>query len=296
MSEMSQDDIDALLSGATGESSADPEGGGEIDQSSIDALFDGAGGAGGEVDQSSIDALFDSAGPTEETAPGGEVDQSSIDALFDGAGGAGGEVDQSSIGALFDSAGGASGEIDQSSIDALFDGAGGAGGGDDSAGDMESLLAEIQNDPSLSQSNEDVNINDLLTEIQTESPLTADVAGQEDIDVLMSSVGTADAGVDAMPLEVEEEGVNVDFLLDMKLTLTFEVGRAKMLIGDLLSLGQGSVIELHRLVGEDLDMFVSGRLIARGEVVVVNEKFGVRILDIVSPEDRIKQMAGFDRI
>ncbi|MBF0287908.1 MAG: flagellar motor switch protein FliN, partial [SAR324 cluster bacterium] len=176
--------------------------------------------------------------------------------------------------------------------DALFDGGGDGGDGDD----MESLLSEIQNDPSLSQGNEDVDINDLLTEIQTESPLTGDAAGQEDIDMLMSSVGSAEAGVDAMPLIVEEEGVNVDFLLDMKLTLTFEVGRAKMLIGDLLSLGQGSVIELHRLVGEDLDMFVSGRLIARGEVVVVNEKFGVRILDIISPEDRIKQMAGFDRI
>ena len=61
-----------------------------------------------------------------------------------------------------------------------------------------------------------------------------------------------------------------------------------------MSLGQGSVIELHRLVGEDLDLFVSGKLIAKGEVVVVNEKFGVRILDIVSPKDRIQLMSGMD--
>ena len=82
----------------------------------------------------------------------------------------------------------------------------------------------------------------------------------------------------------------------MPLNLTFEVGRAKMMIGDLLSLGQGSVIELHRLVGEDLDLFVSGRLIAKGEVVVINEKFGVRILEIIPPSERIKIMGGMDRL
>ncbi len=88
----------------------------------------------------------------------------------------------------------------------------------------------------------------------------------------------------------DEQTVNLEFLLDIKLHVTFEVGRAKMLISDLLTLGQGSVIELHRLVGDDLDLLVNGRLVARGEVVVVNEKFGCKINEIVAPEQRIKFM------
>jgi flagellar motor switch protein FliN/FliY len=85
---------------------------------------------------------------------------------------------------------------------------------------------------------------------------------------------------------------NLEFLLDIKLNVTFEVGRAKMLISDLLTLGQGSVIELHRLVGDELDLLVNGRLIAKGEVVVINEKFGCKITSIISPEERVKHMGG----
>jgi len=84
--------------------------------------------------------------------------------------------------------------------------------------------------------------------------------------------------------------------LEMPLTVTFEVGRAKMPISDLLSLGQGSVLDLHRLVGESLDLFVNNRLIARGEVVVINEKFGARLTEIIPPEERIKRMGGMDQI
>lgn len=90
----------------------------------------------------------------------------------------------------------------------------------------------------------------------------------------------------------ERQAVNLDFLLDIKLDVTFEVGRSKMLISDLLSLGQGSVIELHRLVGDELDLLVNGKLIAKGEVIVVNEKFGCKISEIVSPEDRVNYIAG----
>ena len=87
------------------------------------------------------------------------------------------------------------------------------------------------------------------------------------------------------------EAVNLDFLLDVKLDVTFEVGRSKMVISDLLTLGQGSVVELHRLVGEELDFMVNGKLMAKGEVVVVNEKFGCRITEIISPEQRVKHLA-----
>ncbi len=86
------------------------------------------------------------------------------------------------------------------------------------------------------------------------------------------------------------EHLDLGFLLDIKLEVTFEVGRAKMFISDLLSLGQGSVIELHRLVGEELEIFVNGHLFAVGEVVVVNEKFGGRITKIIRPEERIQRL------
>ncbi|MDT8445592.1 MAG: flagellar motor switch protein FliN [bacterium] len=85
--------------------------------------------------------------------------------------------------------------------------------------------------------------------------------------------------------------MDLDFLMDIKLKVTFEVGRAKMYISDLLSLGQGSVIELHRLVGEELEVYVNGHLLATGEVVVVNEKFGAKITAILSPEERIIRLA-----
>ena len=83
---------------------------------------------------------------------------------------------------------------------------------------------------------------------------------------------------------------NLDLILDIPLTLTVELGRSKMLINDLLQLGQGSVIELTKLTGEPLEVLVNQKLVARGEVVVVNEKFGVRLTDIVSPMERVQSL------
>jgi flagellar motor switch protein FliN/FliY len=83
---------------------------------------------------------------------------------------------------------------------------------------------------------------------------------------------------------------NLDFILDIPLQISVELGRAKLLVNDLLQLGQGSVIELTKLVGEPLDILVNGKEVARGEVVVVNEKFGVRLTDIIDPLERIKQL------
>ncbi|TBR20982.1 MAG: flagellar motor switch protein FliN [Candidatus Nitrosotenuis sp.] len=83
----------------------------------------------------------------------------------------------------------------------------------------------------------------------------------------------------------------LEMILDIPLSLSVEMGRSKMLINDLLQLGQGSVIELTKLVGEPLDVFVNEKLIARGEVVVVNnEKFGIRLTEVISPADRIQSM------
>ncbi len=83
---------------------------------------------------------------------------------------------------------------------------------------------------------------------------------------------------------------DLEFILDLPLEVSVELGRAKLLINDLLQLGQGSVVELNKFAGEPLEILVNNRLVARGEAVVVNEKFGVRITDIVSPMERVKQL------
>jgi flagellar motor switch protein FliN/FliY len=83
---------------------------------------------------------------------------------------------------------------------------------------------------------------------------------------------------------------DIDFLLDVPLEIAVELGRTKMLIKDLLQLGQGSVIELDKIAGEPAEILVNGKLLARGEVVVVHEKFGVRLTDIISPAERIRQL------
>ncbi len=85
-------------------------------------------------------------------------------------------------------------------------------------------------------------------------------------------------------------GPNLDVILDIPVTLSMEVGGTEITIRNLLQLNQGSVVELDRLAGEPLDVLVNGTLIAHGEVVVVNEKFGIRLTDIVSPSERISRL------
>ncbi len=82
--------------------------------------------------------------------------------------------------------------------------------------------------------------------------------------------------------------VNMEFLLDIPLEVTVELGRTKMLINDMLKLGQGSVIELSKLAGESLEILANKKPIARGEVVVVNEKYGVRLTEVISPMERLE--------
>jgi flagellar motor switch protein FliN/FliY len=83
---------------------------------------------------------------------------------------------------------------------------------------------------------------------------------------------------------------NLDLILDIPLRVTVELGRTKMVVSDLLNLGQGSVIELSKLAGEPMEVLVNDKLVARGEAVVVNEKFGVRLTDIISPAERVEQL------
>jgi flagellar motor switch protein FliN/FliY len=90
--------------------------------------------------------------------------------------------------------------------------------------------------------------------------------------------------------EQDPDKKNLEFILDIPLQVTVELGRTKLLVKDILQLNQGAVIELSKLAGEPLDIFVNSKLVARGEAVVVNEKFGVRLVDIVSPNERVEKI------
>jgi len=88
----------------------------------------------------------------------------------------------------------------------------------------------------------------------------------------------------------DQAAAPMELLLDIPLQFTVELGRARRMIKDVLALGPGSVVELDRLAGEPVDVLVNGKLLGKGEVVVINENFGVRITDILSPTDRIEQL------
>ena len=87
-----------------------------------------------------------------------------------------------------------------------------------------------------------------------------------------------------------DENRNLDVIMDIPVTMSMEIGRTRISIRNLLQLNQGSVVELDRLAGEPLDVMVNGTLIAHGEVVVVNDRFGIRLTDVVSPAERVKKL------
>ena len=102
-----------------------------------------------------------------------------------------------------------------------------------------------------------------------------------------SSSGGGGDGASHVPTAKDR---NLQMILDIPLRVTVELGRTKMPVSDLLNLTQGSVIELNKLAGEPMEVLVNDKLIARGEAVVVNEKFGVRLTDIISPSERVEQL------
>jgi len=126
-------------------------------------------------------------------------------------------------------------------------------------------------------------------------------AGQSDIDALLAADSGNSSGGSRLPMEefgsvpknndpVTLDGPNLEVILDIPVSISMEVGSTDINIRNLLQLNQGSVIELDRLAGEPLDVLVNGTLIAHGEVVVVNEKFGIRLTDVISPSERIKKL------
>ncbi|HVJ36625.1 MAG TPA: flagellar motor switch protein FliN [Stenotrophomonas sp.] len=110
---------------------------------------------------------------------------------------------------------------------------------------------------------------------------------------MMNSDEAAQAAQFEQLLAEEQHGtidLNLDVILDVPVTLSLEVGRARIPIRNLLQLNQGSVVELERGAGEPLDVYVNGTLIAHGEVVVINDRFGIRLTDVVSPSERIRRL------
>ena len=167
-------------------------------------------------------------------------------------------------------------------------------------------VQEVQEKNEAANAEEDM--DSLMDELEEQQAKPENIEGSEDLSSLVTDKAAAkDENLDQMlesasdssnpeaEVSSDEEGVDLKLLLDMPLTMTFEVGRAKMSISNLLSLGQGSVLDLHRLVGEDLDILVNGKLIAQGEVVISNEKFCAKITNVIPPAERVKKMAGMDK-
>lgn len=125
-----------------------------------------------------------------------------------------------------------------------------------------------------------------------------DDAGQDDIDALLAGGVATKPAAERAPLDEFDSAArnqrngspDLDVILDIPVRISMEVGNTEITIRNLLQLNQGSVIELDRLAGEPLDVLVNGTLIAHGEVVVVNEKFGIRMTDVISPSERIKKL------
>ena len=168
---------------------------------------------------------------------------------------------------------------------------------------------EVQEEQEKNEAaNAEDDMDSLMDELEEQQTKPENIEGSEDLSSLVTKKATAtDENLDQMlesasdsstpeaEVSSDEEGVDLKLLLEMPLTMTFEVGRAKMSISNLLSLGQGSVLDLHRLVGEDLDILVNGKLIAQGEVVISNEKFCAKITNVIPPDERVKKMAGMDK-
>lgn len=149
-----------------------------------------------------------------------------------------------------------------------------------------------QNESQEDDKSEDAQATEWAAALENQD--SGDDATQTSADKLLNEVQSAELEQlydDAEPINnLGAENPNLEVILDIPVKIAMEVGNTDISIRNLLQLNQGSVIELDRLAGEALDVLVNGTLVAHGEVVVVNEKFGIRLTDIVSPSERIKRL------
>ncbi|MBE9546726.1 MAG: flagellar motor switch protein FliN [Proteobacteria bacterium] len=151
--------------------------------------------------------------------------------------------------------------------------------------EMDNLMKDLEKaEDSADKSDDEISWDDVQDELEKSQE-----AVPEDKPVPKTDVSNVDFG-EIQKTEKPDATLDLDFILDIPLTLSVELGRSRMLISELLQLGQGSVLELTKLAGEPMDVFINQRLIARGEVVVVNEKFGIRLTDIISPAERVTKL------
>ncbi len=124
-----------------------------------------------------------------------------------------------------------------------------------------------------------------MTDQKIEEPTVLEEQLQETMGEQMEEAFKDDAGPNG-----SHSPRSVEFILDLPLRVSVELGRTRMMVNDLLQLAQGSIIELDKLAGEALEVLVNNKIIARGEVVSVNDKFGIRVTDIISPTERIEKL------
>lgn len=132
-----------------------------------------------------------------------------------------------------------------------------------------------------------------MSEENLAEDLEKELAGSDALDAISEIAGGGDDPSDPGDhggQKTEGNSRNLDLIMDIPLRVTVELGRTKMVVSELLNLGQGSVVELSKLAGEPMEVLVNDKLVARGEAVVVNEKFGVRLTDIISQTERVEQL------
>jgi flagellar motor switch protein FliN/FliY len=146
------------------------------------------------------------------------------------------------------------------------------------------------------------NITDTMSDVDPGTDWSAAMEEQAAVDTKKTAAGSAQVKSDYERAKFQDlangsgnaagngAGANLDVILDIAVTLSMEIGRTEIPIQELLQLNQGSVVELDRLAGEPMDVLINGTLIAHGEVVVVNEKFGIRLTDVISPSERVRKL------
>ncbi len=158
----------------------------------------------------------------------------------------------------------------------------------------EKKFEEMNGDPENPKDSEDMSPDDLmamweeaLREAQAKEPQTKETSTEAKKETPSSQPAKLE---ELSPAQKTGTYPELEFILDIPLEISAEIGRTKMLIRDLLKLNQGSIIELEKFAGEPVEIYVNGKLMAKGEVVVVNDKFGVRITEIISAQERVRKL------
>jgi flagellar motor switch protein FliN/FliY len=141
--------------------------------------------------------------------------------------------------------------------------------------------------PPTEDKSPDGDVDDKMLAMLEELPEEESATGPDDVDFSQASVSKAEFQHLSEPAS-NSDSRNIDLLMDVNLPISIELGRTKMPISDILALGPGSVVELNKLAGEPVDLLVNYKIVAKGEVVVVDENFGVRIVQLVTPEERLR--------